>query len=85
MTTLLKLTLCLLLFPALVLAGPVTMEKVKYGGWDNCVRLSNGEIELIVTTDVGPRVIRCGFIKGQNLFHEFPADLGKKGGDEWRS
>jgi hypothetical protein len=85
MTTLLKLTLCLLLFPALVLAGPVTMEKVKYGGWDNCVRLSNGEIELIVTTDVGPRVIRCGFINGQNLFHEFPADLGKKGGDEWRS
>ena len=85
MTNLLKLLICFLFFPSLLLAGPVTMEKVKYGGWDNCIRLSNGEIELILTTDIGPRVIRCGFVKGQNLFHEFPAELGKKGGNEWRS
>ncbi|MCS7310779.1 MAG: hypothetical protein NZ741_11220 [Armatimonadetes bacterium] len=59
-------------------------EKVSYGGWANCVRLSNGRMELIVTTDVGPRVIRCGFVGGQNLFHEFPNDRGKTGGTEWR-
>ncbi len=85
MTNLLKLALCVLFFPALLLSGPVKMEKVKYGGWDHCIRLSNGEMELIVTTDVGPRVIRCGFVNGQNLFHEFPADKGKTGGNEWRS
>ena len=85
MTNLLKLLLCSLFFPALLVSGPVTMEKVKYGGWDNCIRLSNGEMELIVTTDIGPRVIRCGFVKGQNMFHEFPGDMGKKGGNEWRS
>ena len=36
-------------------------EKVSYGGWPNCVRLNNGKVELIITTDVGPRVIRFGF------------------------
>jgi hypothetical protein len=85
MKKLLVLLVCMMLLPAVLVSGPVTMEKVKYGGWENCIRLSNGEMELIITTDIGPRVIRCGFIKGQNMFHEFPADLGKKGGDEWRS
>jgi len=59
-------------------------EKVKYGGWLNCVRLSNGKAEVIATTDVGPRVIRFGFVGGQNLFHEWKDQLGKTGGDEWR-
>ncbi len=60
-------------------------EKVNYGGWPNCVRLTNGQIELIITTDVGPRVIRCGFVGGQNLFKEFADQMGKTGGSEWRS
>ncbi len=61
------------------------MEKVSYGGWPNCLRLSNGEIELIVTTDVGPRVIRFGFVDGQNILKEFADHLGQTGGDEWLS
>lgn len=66
-------------------AGEVTMqEKVSYGGWPNCIRLSNGDIELIVTTDVGPRVIRLGFVGGQNFFSEFADQMGKTGGEEWR-
>lgn len=66
-------------------AGDVKLEKqVAYGGWPNCLRLTNGEIELIVTTDVGPRVIRCGFVGGQNLFKEFAEDMGQTGGDVWR-
>ena len=59
------------------------MEKSEYAGWKNCIRLSNGEIELVVTTDVGPRVIRLGFVGGQNLFKEFKDQLGKTGGDQW--
>ncbi len=60
------------------------MEKVSYGGWKNCVRLSNEIIELIVTADVGPRIIRFGFAGGDNEFREFEEMLGKTGGDEWR-
>lgn len=60
------------------------MELVSYGGWKHCVRLTNGQIELIVTTDVGPRVIRFGHIGGPNLFREFEDQLGLTGGDSWR-
>ncbi len=61
------------------------IEKVEFGGWPNCLRLANEAIELIATTDVGPRIIRLGFIGGQNLFKTFEATLGLSGGDEWRS
>lgn len=50
-----------------------------YGGWPNCFRVSNGEVELIVTSDVGPRILRYGFVGGQNLFLEIPEELGKTG------
>ena len=76
--------LAIVLVSSTALAADVTMEKVPYGGWPNCVRLSNGEVELIATTDVGPRIIRFGFVGGQNVFKEFPDMIGKTGGDEWR-
>ena len=46
------------------------MEMVSYGGWKNNVRLANKKIEMIVTLDVGPRVIRFGRPGGKNLFKE---------------
>ena len=61
------------------------MEVVEYGGWPNCIKLSNGKIELIATTDVGPRIIRLGFVGGQNLFHNYPSTLGKTGDPEWNN
>lgn len=60
------------------------MEKITYQGWPNCYRLANSHVELIVTTDVGPRIIRYGFIDQPNEFKEYPEMLGKIGGDEWR-
>ncbi|MFN8007838.1 MAG: hypothetical protein U0V70_12580 [Terriglobia bacterium] len=48
------------------------MEKVKYLNLPNCYRLSNGTVELIVTTDVGPRIIRFAFIGGDNILGEYP-------------
>lgn len=62
----------------------VTLEKTEYGGWPNCILLSNGKAELVVTTDVGPRIIRFGFPGKTNLLKEYPDQLGKTGGDEWR-
>ena len=63
----------------------VAIEKVQYGGWDNVYRLHNGVVEVFVTADVGPRVIRFGFIGQANEFREVPEHLGKTGGDMWRS
>lgn len=62
----------------------VAIEKIAYGGWENCYRISNGKIELIATSDVGPRVIRLGFVGEENEFSESKSDLGKVGGSQWR-
>jgi len=59
------------------------MEKVAYGGWPNCIRLSNGTVEVIATTDVGPRIIRFGFVGKENEFFEDPKQLGKTDSAEW--
>ena len=40
------------------------MKKVAFQGWKNCVELKSGDFKLIVTTDVGPRVMG-GFV-GKN-------------------
>ena len=56
-------TALLLLFiglHAMNMAAVVKVEKTEYKGWPNCYRVSNGEIELIVTGDVGPRVFGSG-------------------------
>ncbi len=60
------------------------MELVNFNGWPNCIRIANDESELIVTTDVGPRIIRFGFLGGQNLLYVSQEDKGKTGGNEWR-
>lgn len=71
-------------FVATSVSANVKVEKTEYKGWSNCYRVSNGEIELIVTGDVGPRVIRFGFTGGQNLFKEFPEQLGRTGEDKFQ-
>ena len=59
-------------------------EKVSYGGWKNCHRLANDRVELILTGDIGPRIIRVGFNGAENEFCEVKETLGKTGGDDWR-
>lgn len=80
----LSLLAAALVMGAVPVIAAVTVEKIPYAGWPNCYRLSNGEVELIVTSDVGPRIIRYGFEGGQNFFVELEEDLGKTGGDNWR-
>lgn len=62
----------------------VVVENVAFGGWTNNTRLTNGLIELVITGEVGPRVIHCGLLGGRNLFAEYRDQWGKTGGDDWR-
>jgi hypothetical protein len=63
----------------------MNLEHINYKGWPNCYRLTNEQLELIVTTDIGPRVIRFGFLDGDNELKEFEKTLGKTGGEKWQS
>jgi hypothetical protein len=73
------------LLAALLAQAATRVEKTAYQGWRNCYRISNGTVEVIVTTDVGPRVIRYGFAGGENEFFEDPKQAGRTGGNEWRA
>lgn len=66
------------------MSAQVTIGKLAWGGWDNCYRVANQDVELIVTTDVGPRVMRYAFHDGPNLFLELPGELGNSCEDEFR-
>lgn len=65
--------------------GSVTVKAIEYGGWKNNLQISNGEAELIVTLDVGPRVISYKLAGGKNVFKEFADQMGKTGDKEWLS
>ncbi len=59
------------------------MKKVVFEGWKNCVELVSGDFKLIVSTDVGPRVMG-GFVgKSKNIFHVDPKLAGTSGAKEW--
>ena len=59
------------------------MKKIPFLGWENCIHLSNNQIELVVTADVGPRIIHFGFVGGENVFATFPNQVGRTGDAEW--
>jgi hypothetical protein len=61
----------------------VNLEKVEYKGWKNCIRMTNGIVDLIATSDVGPRIIRFGFAGKKNEFCEVSGQVGTTGGTEW--
>ena len=46
----------------------VTVEETSFRAWEDCLRLSNERIELVVTVGLGPRVLYCGYPGGENLF-----------------
>src|SRR5947209_2215367 len=62
----------------------MVIEKINYQGWPDSYRISNGEVEAVITSAVGPRVMRYGFVGGQNFFKEFTGQLGKSGEPDWQ-
>lgn len=60
------------------------MEKVSYAGLPDCYRLSNGTVELLVTTSMGPRVIRYAFCDDENILGEVPDALVETTLGHWR-
>lgn len=61
----------------------VRVDKIEFGGWKNNLRISNGTAELIVTLDVGPRIISYKLAGGANVFKEVREQLGKSGEADW--
>ena len=64
-------------------AMKTTLQIVEYKGWRQSLQLSNGTVELVMPLEIGPRVMRYGFVGGPNVFREYEPQLGKSGESEW--
>lgn len=60
------------------------IEQVEFAGWPECIRLSNAEVDVVVATKIGLRILRFGFTGGPNAFYLDPAQCGSTGGKEWK-
>lgn len=60
------------------------MEIVTFNGWEECIRLQNELVDVILSTRFGPRILRYGFLDEENEFAEIEEEQGKVGGDTWR-
>lgn len=47
-----------------------------FGGWTDNLRLANGQVEVIILRDVGPRIISFRPLNGLNVFKVFPEQSG---------
>jgi hypothetical protein len=61
------------------------MDMVAFNGWQNNLRLSNGTVELIVTLEVGPRILSYRKNGGVNPLKVFEDQAGGTGEQIWRS
>ncbi len=48
----------------------ISIKEIVYKEYGKCVEISNGSVDVVVTVDVGPRVIRFGFLGKENEFCE---------------
>ena len=62
----------------------MNIEPVEFGGWANCLRIANDHAELIITLDVGPRIISYQHLPGgKNVLKTNAEEMGKTGEDHF--
>ncbi len=60
-------------------------EIVPFKGWERNLRLANEHLELIVTLEVGPRILSLSPRAGRNIFKVFEEQSGSGGEAQWKS
>ena len=53
----------------------VTLEKIDYGVVKNCLKVGNGTVDLVISTEFGPRILFYGFAGETNLFKNFDLSI----------
>jgi hypothetical protein len=61
--------------------APMNIETVSYAGWQSNLRLFNSEVEILVSLDVGPRILSYKALNGTNVLKNYDEQLGQAGED----
>jgi hypothetical protein len=59
-------------------------EYAPFGGWNKNLKLSNDSVELIITLEVGPRIISFRPLNGKNVFKVVAEQSGKSNESDWK-
>ena len=59
-------------------AAPRGVERITYQSWPGALRLFNGTAEAVIVPSIG-RVMRYGYVGGENLLWEDPKLFGQRG------
>ncbi|MGI6294632.1 MAG: hypothetical protein ACOX3G_00935 [Armatimonadota bacterium] len=71
---------------AIAATNSVNIEKIDYPKYGSCYKLTNGTVDVLVTLDVGPRIISYGFCGGENNLAEIDsAEVAKTKPNEWNA
>jgi hypothetical protein len=60
------------------------IQEIAYAGWKRNLCLKGPNTELVITLDVGPRIIRYAFHDAKNVFVEMPEQMGGTSETEWK-
>jgi hypothetical protein len=61
----------------------VRINKLTHGGWENNLLLGNDHVELLISLDVGPRILAYKTPDGENVLKTYDEQLGKSGEAQW--
>lgn len=62
----------------------MSIETISYMGLENCLKISNGSVDVIATTAVGPRILFYGPAGGKNLLAHFPENSMETALGTWK-
>ncbi len=60
------------------------ISEISYGGWNRNLLFSQGDVELTITLEVGPRLIRYGFKNDINILKEVGEEMGGSNEPKWK-
>ncbi len=62
----------------------VKTEEVEHHLWKKAFKIYNDRVQLLVLTEVGPRILFFGFLGEENEFHEIPEHSGERADQTFR-
>src|SRR5579885_2507202 len=68
-----------------IIIGMASLTVVPFAGWARNLRLASDHLELIITLDVGPRVLALSRPGNPSVFKVVPEQAGGRGEAAWQA
>lgn len=59
------------------------IKQLKHAGWEHNLQLVNDRVEIIISLDVGPRILSYKTPRAENVLKNYPDQMGTSGETKW--